>query len=58
VPRALSEVHWAGPRVELLESKNPLLNSPATGVVAGNDYYFLANLNDQEEDRVILKIGL
>ncbi|HYO75534.1 MAG TPA: SMP-30/gluconolactonase/LRE family protein [Thermoanaerobaculia bacterium] len=45
-------------RVELLESKNPLLNVPATGAVAGNDYLFMANRYEKEADRVVLKIPL
>ena len=47
-----------GNRVELLESKNPLMNVPATGVVAGDEYFFLANLSEKDADKVVLKIKL
>lgn len=30
-------------RIELLETKNPLFHLPTTGVIAGRDYYFIAN---------------
>jgi sugar lactone lactonase YvrE len=30
-------------RVEILESKNPLFEVPTTGVVAGDEFYFIAN---------------
>jgi sugar lactone lactonase YvrE len=45
-------------RVELLESKNPLLNVPATGVVAGDEFFFLANLGQKNADGHVLKIAL
>jgi sugar lactone lactonase YvrE len=45
-------------RVEVLESKNPILNVPATGVVAGEEYFFLANRRQKDADTVVLKIGL
>jgi hypothetical protein len=48
----------ADARVEVLESKNPLLNVPSTGVVAGNDLYFMANRTNQPAERVVLKIAL
>ena len=47
-----------GNRVEVLEAKNPLLNVPATGVVAGDRYYFMANLSEKGAERVILAIPL
>jgi sugar lactone lactonase YvrE len=47
-----------GNRVEVLESKNPLLNVPATGVVAGDHYYFIANLSEKNAERVVLAIPL
>lgn len=45
-------------RVELLESANPLLNNPATGVVAGDSYYFLASKGQKDVDQVVLRIPL
>lgn len=45
-------------RVELLESKNPKLNVPTTGVVAGDEYYFLANTSEKNADKVVMKIPL
>jgi sugar lactone lactonase YvrE len=45
-------------RVEVLESKNPLLNVPSTGVVAGEELYFMANRTNQPAERVVLKIAL
>jgi sugar lactone lactonase YvrE len=56
-PRVL-RIHPADRRVEVLESKNPLLNVPSTGVVAGNDFVFMANRTNQAAERVVLKIGL
>ena len=44
--------------VELLESKNPLLDVPTTGVVAGDDYFFQANLSDEVVERLVMKIAL
>jgi hypothetical protein len=45
-------------RVELLESKNPLLHGPSTGVAVGDEYFFMANKNQKDADRVVLRIGL
>jgi len=45
-------------RVELLESANPLLNNPATGVVAGDSYYFLPGKGQKDVDQVVLRIPL
>jgi sugar lactone lactonase YvrE len=44
--------------VELLESKHPRVFTPATGVVAGSDYYFMANRSEKDAERRILKIPL
>jgi sugar lactone lactonase YvrE len=57
--------------VEILESGNPLFEIPTTGVVANDDYYFIANPGlrsfnedhtiwpmDKLEDPVMLRIGL
>lgn len=46
------------PRVELLESKSPRLTRASTGVVAGNEYYFTANLSEKDAERRIMKIAL
>jgi hypothetical protein len=56
-PRVVRVYPSEGNRVEVLESSNPILNVPATGVVAGTDYYFLANLGE-DADGVILRIPL
>jgi streptogramin lyase len=57
-PRVV-RIYPAEKRVEVLESKNPLLNVPATGVAAGDEYFFLANLGQKgAAERVILQIGL
>jgi sugar lactone lactonase YvrE len=56
-PRVV-RVRPGDPHVELLESKNPRVTSPATGVIAGRDYYFLANLREKDAERRILKIAL
>lgn len=56
-PRVIRVHLQDGNRVELLESKNPLLNVPTTGVVAGGAYYFMANLGPPAE-RIILRIPL
>lgn len=57
-PRVV-RVHVAeGNRVEVLESKNPLLNVPSTGVVAGREYFFMANRSQKDADKVILRIPL
>ena len=57
-PRVV-RVHLAdNNRVELLESKNPKMNVPTTGVVAGNEYFFLANLQEKDKDKVVLRIRL
>ena len=56
-PRVVRVHVQDGNRVELLESKNPLLNVPATGVVAGNEYYFLANLGQKDAEQVVMKIS-
>ena len=58
-------------RIETLESGNPIFDMPATGVVAGNHYYFMANPQlrafdekqniypwDRLQDVVILRIPL
>jgi len=45
-------------RVEVLEGGNPLLNRPATGVVAGTDYVFMANMSSRAGEKVVVKIGL
>jgi sugar lactone lactonase YvrE len=45
-------------RIELLEAGNPLLDTPATGVAAGDDYFFYANKNQNDADAVILRIPL
>lgn len=56
-PRVV-RIHPAEKRVEVLEAKNPLLNVPTTGVAAGEEYFFLANLSDKKAEKVILKLGL
>jgi hypothetical protein len=45
----------ADARVEVLESKNPLLNVPCTGVAAGDEFYFMANRSNQPAERVVLR---
>ena len=45
-------------RVDVLESKNPLLDVPSTGVVAGDDFFFMANRSNQPAERFVLKIAL
>lgn len=57
-PRVVRVHPEEGNRVELLESKNPLLNTPATGAVAGSDFYFMANLTREPVEKVILRIPL
>ncbi len=57
-PRVVHVHVREGNRVEVLESKNPLLHVPSTGVVAGGEYYFMANKSQKDADRVILKIPL
>lgn len=56
-PRVV-RIYLAEKRVEVLEAKNPLLNVPTTGVAAGDEYFFLANLSEKTAEKVILKIGL
>ena len=56
-PRVV-RVHPETQAVELLASKHPLVHSPATGVVAGDEYVFLANLREKGAERRILKIRL
>lgn len=56
-PRVV-RVSPADARVEVLESKNPLLNVPSTGVVVGEELYFMANRTNQPAERVVLKIAL
>ncbi|HEX6159029.1 MAG TPA: SMP-30/gluconolactonase/LRE family protein [Thermoanaerobaculia bacterium] len=45
-------------KVEVLEAKNPLLDVPSTGVVAGNQFFFLANRSNRPAERVVLAIAL
>ncbi|HEY0144520.1 MAG TPA: SMP-30/gluconolactonase/LRE family protein [Thermoanaerobaculia bacterium] len=57
-------------RVELLETKNPLFHLPTTGVIAGDEYYFIANSQlraftdgklwpeEKLRDTVVMKIKL
>lgn len=47
-----------GERVEVLESKNPLLEVPSTAVAAGDTLFFMANRTNAPAERVILKIEL
>jgi sugar lactone lactonase YvrE len=54
-PRVL-RIDPATGAVTLLESKNPLLHVPASGVVAGNDFYFMANRSNQPAERTVLRI--
>lgn len=56
-PRVV-RVNPADKSVELLESKNPLLDTPSTGVVAGEEYFFVANKNNQPVERVVLRVSL
>lgn len=56
-PRVL-RIHPAEARVEVLESKNPLLNVPSTGVAAGDEFFFMANRSNQPAERVVLRIAL
>lgn len=57
-PRVLRVHLGEGGRTEVLESKNPLMNVPTTGVVAGDAYYFIANLSEKGVDRVVVRIVL
>lgn len=57
-PRVVRVHVREGNRVEVLESKNPLLNVPSTGVVSRGEYYFMANKSQKDADKVILKIPL
>ncbi|HEX7709120.1 MAG TPA: SMP-30/gluconolactonase/LRE family protein [Thermoanaerobaculia bacterium] len=41
-PRVI-RIHLDGPRTEILESKNDRFDMPTTGVVVGDDFYFIAN---------------
>ncbi|MBL9105716.1 MAG: hypothetical protein JNL82_32640 [Myxococcales bacterium] len=57
-PRVVRVHTRDGNRVEVLESQNALLDTPATGVVAGDEYFFMANLAQKDVDRVVLRIAL
>jgi hypothetical protein len=56
-PRVVRVRVNGGNRVELLEAKNPLLNVPATGVVARDGFYFLNSLAEGKE-RIMLVIPI
>ena len=45
-------------RVEVLEAKNPLLDTPSTGVVVGDDYFFIPNRSRRQEDTMMMRIPL
>lgn len=54
-------IHPEDGRVEILESKNPLFEIPLTGVIAGGEYYFIANPGLRKKpsgDLVMLAIPL
>ena len=50
------------PRAEILERRNPLFDGVTTGVVSGDDFYFMANIQDEKKSGFnpirILKIHL
>ncbi|HEY0140839.1 MAG TPA: SMP-30/gluconolactonase/LRE family protein [Thermoanaerobaculia bacterium] len=56
-PRVL-RVDPRSKRVEVLEAKNPLINGAATGVIAGDEFFFIASRSNQAAERPVLKIAL
>jgi sugar lactone lactonase YvrE len=38
-------------RFEVLERRNPLFDGVTTGVVIGDEFYFMANIQDEQKDR-------
>ena len=56
-PRVL-RVDPIGKQVEVLEAKNPLISGAATGVVVGDDFFFIASRSNQPAERPVLKIAL
>jgi hypothetical protein len=57
-PRVVRVYPSDNDRVEILEAKNPLLDTPSTGVVVDDEYYFIPNRHRREEDTVMMKIAL
>jgi hypothetical protein len=58
----LSRDHRAIRRFEVLERRNPLFEGVTTGVVAGSDFFYMANIQDQKKSGfnpiTILKLHL
>lgn len=56
-PRVL-QIDLRSGKVELLESRDPRLHGPTTGVVARDEYFFIGNLSEKDADRVVLRIAM
>jgi hypothetical protein len=58
----LGRDHRSIERFEVLERRNPLFDGTTTGVIAGNDFYYMANIQDDKKANFnpirILKIHL